>query len=73
MKKSSSLKLDRFLTDSSIDISIKVFIDRSTVVSIENYEIIIFRSNFMPMPTCMCRVSFLTIVDIVRLILKAVT
>ena len=73
MKKSSSLKLDRFLTDSLIDISIKVLIDRSTVVSIENYEIIIFRSNFMPMPTCMRRVFFLTTVDIIRLILKVVT
>ena len=70
MKKSSSLKLDSFLTDSSIDISIKVLTDRLTAVSIENYEIIIFRSNFMPMLIFICRVFFLTIVDIIRLILR---
>ena len=70
MKKRCSLKLDRFLTDSSTDISIKVLTDSSIVVSIENYEIRIFRFDFWPMLTCMCRVSIVTTLDIYKAYLK---
>ena len=39
-------------------------------VSIENYEIIIFRSDSQPMLTCICRVSFLTTLDIYKTYFK---
>ena len=39
-------------------------IDSSTVESIENYEIQIFRSVFHAYPSYLCRVSFLTTLDI---------
>ena len=54
MKKGCSLKMDRFPTNSSTD------------VSIENYEIQISRSDFRPMLTCMCRVSILLTLDIYK-------
>ena len=38
----------------------------STVVSIENYEIQIFRSVFHAYPSYLCRVSFLTTLDIYK-------
>ena len=46
-------------------------------VSIENYEIHISRSNFMHIHIYLCRVSFLTTLDIyiyiyIRIILRAV-
>ena len=55
---------DKCSTD---NLFIKVLTDSSTAVSIENYEIIIIsRSDFRPMLTCMCRVSFLTTLDIYK-------
>ena len=35
-------------------------------VSVENYEIRIFRSNFMHIHEYLCRVSFLTILNIYK-------
>ena len=40
--------------------------DNSIVVSIENYEIQISRSNFMHSHVYLCRVSFLTTLDIYK-------
>ena len=39
-------------------------------MSIEIYEIIISRSDFQPMLTCLCRVSFLTTLDIYKAYFK---
>ena len=47
-------------------LSIKVSTDSSTAISIENYEIQISRSDFRSMLTCICRVSFLTTLDIYK-------
>ena len=53
-------------TDSSTDISIEVSTNSSTAVSIENYKIQIFKFDFQPTLTCMCRISFLTTLDIYK-------
>ena len=39
---------------------------RSETLSIELYEIQFFRFDFWPMVMCLCRVSFLTILDIYK-------
>ena len=39
-------------------------------VSIENYEIRIFKFDFWPILTCMCRVSFLITLDIYKVYFK---
>ena len=57
-------------TDSSTDISIEVSTNSSTAVSIENYKIQIFKFDFQPTLTCMCRVSFLTTLDIYKAYFK---
>ena len=64
------IKADRFPIDSLTDISIEVSTDSSTAVSIENYKIRIFRSDFQSMLTCMCKVSFLTTLDIYKTYFK---
>ena len=72
MKKSCSLKLDRFLDRNSIYWYLRTKLDRSSieVESIEIYEIKISRSDFWPMLTCMCRVSFLIALDIYKTYFK---
>ena len=63
MKKGRSLKLDRFLIDS--------YLSRSRpIVFIENYENQFFRSDFWPMIMYLCRVSFLTTLDIYKTYFK---
>ena len=63
MKKGCSLKLDRFLIVS--------YLSRSRpIVFIENYENQFFRSDFWPMIMYLCRVSFLTTLDIYRAYFK---
>ena len=62
-----SLKLDNC---SSNNLSIKVSTDSSTAVSIENYRIKILRSDFQPMLMYLCRVSFLTNLDIYKAYFK---
>ena len=47
-------------------------IDISTAVSIKNYEIQIFRFDFTHIHVYLCRVSFLTILDTYKIILRAV-
>ena len=68
MKKGCSLKLDRFPTDSYLSRS-RQLLDRY-YISIKNYEIIIFRSDFRPMLMYLCRVSFLIILDIYKTYFK---
>ena len=46
--------------------------DISTAVSIKNYEIQIFKSDFTHIHVYLCRVSFFTILDIYKIILRAV-
>ena len=48
------------------NLSIEVSTNSSTAVSIENYEIQISRSDFRPMLMYLCRVSFLTTLDIYK-------
>ena len=55
---------------STDNLSIEVSIDSSIIVSIENYEIRISRSDFRPMLRCMHRVSFLTTLDIYKVYFK---
>ena len=63
MKKSCSLKLDRFLTDS--------YLSRSRqLLSIKNYEIRIFRSDFQPMLMYLYRISFLTTLNLYKAYFK---
>ena len=71
MKKRCSLKLDRYLDKIfSIEIYCWSLIEAE---SIETYKIRIFRSDFWPKLKYLCRVSFLTTLDIyIRIILKAV-
>ena len=66
MKKDCSLKLNRFLKDSYLPSSTAVRQILSIDVSIENYEIQIFKSDFRPMLTYLCRVSFLTTLNIYK-------
>ena len=58
------------LNSCSTDISIEVSIDSSTIVSIKNDEIRIFKFDFWPMLTCMCWVSFLKTLDIYKVYFK---
>ena len=64
MKNCCSLKLDRYIYQ-SLD---SCLID---TVSIEIYEIRIFRSDFRPMMTCMCKISFFTTLDIYKAYFKS--
>ena len=72
VKKSCSLKLDRYLDKNSIyrDLMKKAQqkLDRSLIEaeSVEIYEIRISKFDFRLMLTCMCRVSFLTTLDIYK-------
>ena len=56
--KAQQMYLSRFNILNSIDIL--------TAVSIKNYEIQIFRSDFTHIHVYLCRVSFLTILDIYK-------
>ena len=72
VKKSYSLKLNRYLDKNNIYRDLRAKFDRSSteVESLEIYEIRIFRSDFQLMLTCMCRVSFLTTLDIYKAYFK---
>ena len=70
VKKGYSLKLDKFLTDSYLSSSTTARQILSIEVSIENYEIQIFRSDFQPMLTYLYRISFLTTLDIYKAYFK---
>ena len=71
MKKSCSLNLDRFLTNSYLSRFNEARLILSIEVSIENYKIQISRSDFQPMLMYLCRVSFLTTLDIYTVYFKA--
>ena len=64
MKNCCSLKLDRYIYQ-SLD---SCLID---TVSIEIYEIRIFRSDFRPMMTCLCKFFFFTTLDIYKAYFKS--
>ena len=68
-----SLKFDSYSTDSYLSRFNKARQILSIEVSIENYVIRIFRSDFRPMLMYLCKVSFLTTLTYIRLILEAVT
>ena len=82
MKKGCSLKLDRFSINWIYQGLMRVNSYRQITylswsrqiawqtVYIENYEIRIFEFDFQPMLTCMCRVSFLTTLDIYKVYFK---
>ena len=68
---------EMFLIDSSTDNiyrCLKRNLDNylTETISIENYEIQISRSVFHACPSYLCRVSFLTTLDIKKIILRAV-
>ena len=71
MKKSYSLKLNRYLDRNSIYRDLRTELNRSLTDAepVEIYEIRISRSDFQ-MLTCMCRVSFLTTLDIYKAYFK---
>ena len=66
VKKGCSLKLNRFLTDSYLSILTAARQILSIEVSIKNYENQFFKSDFRPMLMHLCRVFFLTTLDIYK-------
>ena len=62
----NSLKLDSYLTDSYLSRFNEARHIQSIEVSIEVTGIQIFRSDFRPMLMYLCRVSFLTTLDIYK-------
>ena len=62
----NSLKLDSYLTDSYLSRFNEAQQILSIEVSIENYENQFFRSDFRPMLMYLCRISFLTTLDIYK-------
>ena len=72
VKKSCSLRLNRYLDKNNIYRDLRAKLDKSStkVESLKIYKIRIFRSNFQLMLTCMCRVSFLTTLDIYKAYFK---
>ena len=73
MKKSCLLKLDRYLDRKSIYWDLWTKLDKilKQAEYVEIYEIKISRFDFRLMLTCMCRVSFLTILDIYKAYFKS--
>ena len=65
-KSVDSLKLDNCSTDSYLSRFNEARLILSIEVSIENYKIQISRSDFQPMLMYLCRVSFLTTLDIYK-------
>ena len=72
VKKSCSLRLNRYLDKNNIYRDLRAKLDKSStkVESLKIYKIRIFRSDFQLMLTCMCRVSFLTTLDIYKAYFK---
>ena len=72
VKKSYSLKLNKYLDRNSIYQHLRTKLNRSSIEaeSVEIYEIRISKSDFWPLLTCMCRVSFLTTQDIYKAYFK---
>ena len=48
------------------DLMLKLDISSTQAVSVENYEIKLFKSNYTHIPVYLCRVSFFTILDIYK-------
>ena len=65
-RSADSLKLDSYSTNSYLSRFNKAWQILSIKVSIENYRNQFFRSDFWPMLMYLCRVSFLTTLDIYK-------
>ena len=65
MKKCYSLKLNRCLDKTYLS-RFKLDNSSTEVVSVENYEIRLFKSDYMHIQVYLCRVSFLITLDIYK-------
>ena len=67
MKKYCALKLDKYLNRIiSIEVVMKLDSNSTKAVSVKNYKIRISRSDFTHIHEYLCRISFLTTLDIYK-------